>query len=66
MSQKNRYGALFFAMMLPSIITAQQGDVEFNHLTIEDGLSQSTVQAILQDSQGYMWHSGRLEPVQRL
>ncbi len=26
-----------------------------NHLTMEDGLSQSTVMAILQDSQGFMW-----------
>ena len=25
------------------------------HITIEQGLSQSTVQAIIQDSQGFMW-----------
>ena len=28
---------------------------EFEHLSVEDGLSQSTVNAILQDSRGFMW-----------
>ena len=27
----------------------------FEHLTTRDGLSQSTVNAMLQDSQGYLW-----------
>jgi Two component regulator propeller len=27
----------------------------FEHLTVRDGLSQSTVNGILQDSQGYLW-----------
>ena len=29
--------------------------LRFRHLGIEDGLAQSTVQAIIQDPQGYMW-----------
>ena len=33
----------------------QPGNIKFNHLTREDGLSQSTGQVILQDSQGFMW-----------
>ena len=32
-----------------------QGDIVFNHLTIDDGLSQSSVTCILQDKQGFMW-----------
>ena len=27
----------------------------FEHLTMRDGLSQSTVEGILQDSRGYLW-----------
>src|ERR1044072_819692 len=29
--------------------------IYFEHLTMRDGLSQSTVMSILQDSQGYLW-----------
>ncbi len=32
-----------------------QSDVIFNHLTIDDGLSQSSVTCILQDKNGFMW-----------
>ena len=32
-----------------------QRPMYFEHLTARDGLSQSTVNAILQDSQGYVW-----------
>src|SRR4026209_355926 len=29
--------------------------IYFEHLTMRDGLSQSTVMSVLQDSQGYLW-----------
>lgn len=29
--------------------------IQFSHLGLEDGLSQSTITSILQDSQGFMW-----------
>ena len=32
-----------------------QSHIIFNHLTIEDGLSQSSVTCILQDKSGFMW-----------
>jgi ligand-binding sensor domain-containing protein/serine phosphatase RsbU (regulator of sigma subunit) len=32
-----------------------QNNIRFNHLTVEDGLSQSAVTCILQDKKGFMW-----------
>ena len=32
-----------------------QNHISFNHLTVEDGLSQSAVTCIFQDKQGFMW-----------
>ena len=40
---------LFFSEIL------SQGNIKFNHLTVEDGLSQSSVTCILQDRRGFMW-----------
>ena len=45
-------GALLGA---PGALSAQQDRVAFRHLTIADGLSQNAVQAIVQDSRGFMW-----------
>ena len=38
-----------------SIKADAQENVNFQHITIEDGLSQSTAEVIFQDSQGYIW-----------
>jgi len=49
---------LFFCIsaLLPApALHSQTDDIQFEHLTIEDGLSQSAVFAILQDSKGFMW-----------
>ena len=35
--------------------TSAQNNIRFNHLTVEDGLSQSAVTCILQDRKGFMW-----------
>ncbi len=40
--------------MLPSP-THLKSSIQFEHLTIEDGLSQSSVYDIMQDSRGFMW-----------
>ena len=34
---------------------AQHVDMKFEHITIENGLPENTVQAILQDHQGFLW-----------
>lgn len=51
---------LWPAAVLLLLLPASQGlsqsrRVDFDHLSIEDGLSQGTVFSILQDHQGYMW-----------
>lgn len=40
---------------LLSIILNVWGNNSFSHLTIKDGLSQSTVKSIFQDSKGFLW-----------
>jgi diguanylate cyclase (GGDEF)-like protein len=38
-----------------SALAAPVRPIRFDHLSLEQGLSQSTVQSILQDSKGYVW-----------
>lgn len=45
--------AVLFFLMPQSL--AEQTRPQFYHLSIEQGLSQSTVQTMLQDSKGFMW-----------
>jgi len=42
-------------VLLHHSLLAQPSDLRFRHLSIEDGLSQSTVHAIIQDRDGFMW-----------
>lgn len=37
------------------MVQAQDNTANFDHISVEDGLSQSEVYAILKDSQGFMW-----------
>ena len=46
--------SLFYPLLFFSEILSQQ-HISFNHLTVEDGLSQSSVTCIFQDSKGFMW-----------
>ena len=41
--------------LLTNIIFAQKPSIQFTHLNVEDGLSQSTVFSIIQDRDGFMW-----------
>ncbi|MCW8805375.1 MAG: SpoIIE family protein phosphatase [Ignavibacteriaceae bacterium] len=46
---------LLISFLLSFSNISAQSDVIFNHLTIDDGLSQSSVTCILQDKNGFMW-----------
>jgi hypothetical protein len=52
---------LFYAMKATALSPA----VRFEHLSINEGLSQSTVVSIVQDNQGVfvVWHRRWFEPV---
>ena len=43
------------ALSLSANAYAENSNSQFDRLTVEDGLSQSGILAILQDSQGFMW-----------
>jgi len=51
----SRYVSLIIILLVLAQSGSAQGSVRFKRLSIEDGLSQSTVEAIVQDHQGYMW-----------
>jgi len=42
-------------LVLPPELSAQIPGLKLEHLSLEHGLSQSTVNAIVQDGQGFMW-----------
>lgn len=46
---------LLFRSFLPLFLSAQNQNLRFSHLSIESGLSQNSIFAILQDKQGLMW-----------
>lgn len=55
----NRYKTVLIAILFMSVISIKSiyayDSVTFKNINIKDGLSQSTVQAMLQDSKGYIW-----------
>jgi signal transduction histidine kinase/ligand-binding sensor domain-containing protein/CheY-like chemotaxis protein len=52
---------LFFllAALLPLLSHAQISDTRFRHISIEQGLSNSSINCIFQDSRGFMWFGTR-------
>ena len=44
-----------YLLMISLLPHAQGQKMTFKHLTIEDGLSQSSITSILKDSRGFMW-----------
>lgn len=48
-------GLLIFLMILPALLAAGEDGLKFRRLAPEQGLSQSSVNAIAQDRQGFLW-----------
>ncbi len=55
MKEKYSFTILFFLILFPVKLNAQHVDVNFERLSIEDGLSQSSIYSICQDRTGFMW-----------
>lgn len=51
--------SLLLLFSLPWYSKAQRGNLRFEHLTIEDGLSNNAIWSMLQDSRGYVWFGTR-------
>jgi len=51
----NKLKIVFLFFLFPAILFAQPDNIQFEHLSVEDGLSSNTVISILQDSRGFMW-----------
>jgi hypothetical protein len=49
------FSSLLFSPALPIPVSAQSGAIRFENISTEQGLSQSTVHAILQDQRGFLW-----------
>ncbi|MFQ5751901.1 MAG: two-component regulator propeller domain-containing protein [bacterium] len=46
---------LMLLLILATILHAQKRNIKFERFSIEQGLSQNTVNCIVQDSRGFMW-----------
>ncbi|MFT4781626.1 MAG: ligand-binding sensor domain-containing protein/signal transduction histidine kinase [Pseudohongiellaceae bacterium] len=46
---------IFFCIIFCTSKASGQKDIEFDHITVEDGLSHNGIRAIAQDSMGLMW-----------
>ena len=42
-------------ILTSSTLIAQQAEIKFEHISLEQGLSQSIINTIMKDSKGFMW-----------
>src|SRR5688572_6943774 len=45
--------------LYPALCVAQPGNFRFKHLSVEQGLSNSTIECIFQDDRGFIWFGTR-------
>ena len=50
---------MLFLVLCNSRVYTQNQNISFDHLTVEEGLSQSTIFAITQDTKGFIWIASR-------
>lgn len=50
-----RSASLFLLLLIASFCFSQKEDIQFEHLSMKDGLSMNPVMAITQDSKGFLW-----------
>ncbi|MDG1897978.1 MAG: hypothetical protein P8J37_24005 [Fuerstiella sp.] len=57
--------ATFFPMVIGAAAETDTANLSFIHLNQDDGLSENTVVAIVEDRIGFMWvrHDRRIEPL---
>ncbi|WP_114781889.1 hybrid sensor histidine kinase/response regulator transcription factor [Botryobacter ruber] len=55
----NRVALIVLLYFFISPVLAQNSTIKFNHLSVDEGLSQSTVFSITKDKDGYMWFGTR-------
>jgi len=46
---------IYICLFIPFLVMGQNQSSKFKHLTLENGLSQSSITCILKDSRGFMW-----------
>ncbi|RLG30239.1 histidine kinase, partial [Methanosarcinales archaeon] len=52
---KTNRGYLVIYLLVPVFLLAQEHAILFRHISLEDGLSQSTANCIVQDHKGFIW-----------
>ncbi len=54
-SHRATFFCLFFWLNLATSLFAQPHDIRFEHISVEQGLSNFSVSSIVQDQQGFLW-----------
>jgi signal transduction histidine kinase/ligand-binding sensor domain-containing protein/DNA-binding response OmpR family regulator len=54
------FKAIIFCFILPLVLYPQSRDIKFEQITTNQGLSQSTIDCILQDRYGFIWFGSGL------